>query len=137
VGFADLDNDGRIDLVISHLNEPVSIFRNVAAVGNHWLGIDLVGKDRRDVVGSKVVVECGGRRLTRFATGGGSFASSGDRRLVLGLGTDTKVDWVEVHWSWSGTQVWSGLAVDRYWRLLERQPAAEAIPQREQAASVP
>ncbi len=81
VGFGDLDNDGRIDLIVSQLNEPVSVLQNVADVGGtHWLGVELAGKDHADVVGAKVRLEAGGRTQWRFAKGGGSYASSGDRR---------------------------------------------------------
>src|SRR5262249_761715 len=55
VALGDLDNDGRIDLVISHLNEPVVLLRNEAKTApNHWLGVELQGKKRRDVAGAKL-----------------------------------------------------------------------------------
>jgi hypothetical protein len=125
VAVGDLDNDGRPDLVISHLNEPVALLRNEADVGHHWLGIDLLGKGRRDVVGSKVILEIGSRRLVRFAKGGGSYLSSSDRRHLFGLGKAERVDRVTVVWSGGRQQSWNGAAftVDRYWRLSEGQDA--------------
>jgi hypothetical protein len=121
LAVGDLDNDGRPDLVISHQNEPVVILRNQAKTGRHWLGFELAGKGHRDVVGARVVVEVDGRRLTRFAKGGGSYLSSGDRRLVFGLGTSQRVQRVTVFWPWAAEQSWAGdgLTVDRYWRLTE------------------
>jgi hypothetical protein len=127
LAIGDLDNDGRADLVISHLNEPVVILRNQAGRGKHWLGVELVGKGHRDVVGARVVVEAAGRRLTRFAKGGGSYLSSSDRRLVFGLGTDSHIQRVTVFWPWGTEQSWAGdgVTVDRYWRLTEGiMPAA-------------
>jgi enediyne biosynthesis protein E4 len=121
VAFGDLDNDGRTDLVISHINEPVVILRNEAPTRNHWLGIALAGKDNRDVVGAKLTLEVGGRRLTRFAQGGGSYLSSSDRRHVFGLGGADKVGRLTVAWPWGKEEHWDGLAVDRYWRLEEGQ----------------
>jgi hypothetical protein len=53
VAFGDLDNDGGIDLVISHINEPVVLLRNQVPSRGHWLGIGLVGKPCRDAVGAK------------------------------------------------------------------------------------
>jgi hypothetical protein len=79
----DLDNDGRPDLVVSHLNEPLVLLRNEAPPERHWLGVELAGRDNRDVAGARLVLEAGGRRQTRFAKGGGSYLSSGDRRLLL------------------------------------------------------
>jgi hypothetical protein len=69
VAVGDLDNDGRPDLVISHVNAPVTLLRNEAAHGHHWLGVELIGKGHADVVGAKLTLEVAGRKLTRFAGG--------------------------------------------------------------------
>jgi hypothetical protein len=113
--LADFDNDGRLDLAVSHLNEPVVLLRNVADTrGRHWLGVELQGKDHRDVVGAKITLEAGGRTQTRFAIGGGSYLSSGDRRHVFGLGDSTAVGPLTVTWPSGKQQTWKGLAIDRY-----------------------
>jgi hypothetical protein len=119
VAFGDLDNDGRTDLVISHLNGPVTVLRNEAQTANHWLGVALAGRDKRDVVGARLTLEVGGRRLTRFAQGGGSYLSSSDRRLLFGLGAADRVGRLTVAWPGGKEEHWDGLAVDRYWRLAE------------------
>jgi hypothetical protein len=119
--LGDLDNDGRVDLVISHLNEPVVILRNVAPRGNHWLGVQLTRSDHADVVGARVILQAGGRKQTRFAKGGGSYASSSDRRLVFGLGAADRIDKVTVVWPDGRQQDWTGLAADRYHRLEQRE----------------
>jgi hypothetical protein len=128
LAVGDLDNDGRPDLVISHLNEPVVLLRNdpqgEKVPRHHWLGIELRGRKNRDVAGAKVVVQAGGRRLTRFAKGGGSYLSSSDRRIIIGLGGTARVGRVTVVWPWGEEQHWDGLTVDRYWRLVEGEPAA-------------
>jgi RNA polymerase sigma factor (sigma-70 family) len=127
LAVGDLDNDGRLDLVISNVNEPVALLRNVAPAEGpraHWLGIEVVGDRHREVTGARVVVERDGAELTRFATGGGSYLSSGDRRLLFGLGKSEKVRRVRVFWPSGREQSWDGLAVDRYWRLTEGQDAA-------------
>ena len=92
--LADLDNDGKVDLVVSHLNAPVTVLRNVApTAGNHWLGVDLRRPDHADMVGAKVTLEAGGRTQTRFAKGGGSYAGriagwcSGPRTAVTAMVT--------------------------------------------------
>jgi hypothetical protein len=128
LALVDLDNDGREDVVLSHQNEPVVILRNVAPTeGRHWVGFELTGADNRDVAGARVVVHAGGRRFTKFARGGGSYASSPDRRLIVGLGEHAKIDKVEVHWPWRDVQTFEGLTPDRYWRLPEGAKA-EATP---------
>jgi hypothetical protein len=126
LAVGDLDNDGRPDLVISHVNAPAVLLRNEAPRAHRWLGVELVREGRRDVAGAKVILEAGGRRQTRFAKGGGSYLSSGDRRLLFGLGAAEKVDRLTVVWPSGRSQHWDGarLAVDHYHRLVEGKDAA-------------
>lgn len=124
----DLDNDGRLDLVVSHMNEPAAILRNVSREKHHWLGVELTGTGHADVVGARVVLEAGGRKQTRFAKGGGSYASAPDRRLVFGLGSITRIDKLTVHWPDGSQRVWEALGIDRYHTLA--QGTSEPPPQR-------
>jgi hypothetical protein len=119
VALGDLDNDGYVDLVISHLNEPVVLLRNEAHSDHHWLGIELVGRDHADVVGARLSLEVAGRRLVRFAQGGGSYLSASDPRHVFGLGSAAQVGRLTVTWPSGREQQVDGLAVDRYWRIVE------------------
>jgi hypothetical protein len=121
VALGDLDNDGRVDLVISHLNEPVVLLRNEAQSENHWLGVELIGRNHADVVGARLILEYAGQTQTRFAKGGGSYASSSDRRHVFGLGKATKIDRLTVIWPSGERQEWQGkgLTIDRYHRLVQ------------------
>jgi hypothetical protein len=121
VAFVDLDNDGRVDVVISHMNEPVTVLRNIAAPEHHWLGVQLERAGHADVVGAKVVLEAGGRKQTRFAKGGGSYASSSDRRLVFGLAKTERIDKLTVLWPDRTQDEYIGLAVDRYHLLSQKQ----------------
>jgi hypothetical protein len=121
VAIGDLDNDGLPDLVISHLNDPVSVLRNVSPAGNHWLGVELRRRDHGDVVGARLTLEVGDRKLTRFVKGGGSYLSANDPRQLFGLGKTAKVGRLTVDWP-SGTprtQHWDNLPIDRYWRLVQ------------------
>jgi hypothetical protein len=128
VALGDLDNDGRIDILVSHMNEPVAVLRNVAPQGgNRWLGVQLAGAGHADVVGARVILEAGGRTLTRFARGGGSYASSGDRRLVFGLGKADRIDKLAVSWPDGKRQEWTGLRLDRYYTLHQGKQEAEAF----------
>jgi hypothetical protein len=121
VAFGDLDNDGRTDLVISHVNEPVAILRGIGGAGRHWLGVQLAGSDHADVVGAKVELQVGERTLTRFAKGGGSYLSSNDRRLLFGLGGETKPGRLTVTWPNGVKQHVEGLAADHYHRILQKK----------------
>jgi hypothetical protein len=115
IALADFDNDGRTDVAISQLNQPVSLLRNVLpSGGRHWLGIDLVGKDHADIVGAKASLEVNGKTQTRFAKGGGSYAATPDRRFVFGLGTAEKFARLTVTWPDGSKQEWTDLPIDRY-----------------------
>jgi hypothetical protein len=131
VGFGDLDNDGRTDLVISHMNEPVTVLRGVGGRGCRWLGVELLGKDHADVVGARVELKAGGRTLTRFAKGGGSYLSSSDRRLLFGLGPDGTPGRLTVTWPDGSRQTFDGLAADRYHRIRQGKAEAEPYPAKE------
>ena len=104
------------------------MLQNVANVdGTHWLGVELVGRDHADVVGAKVRLEAGGRTQWRFAKGGGSFASSGDRRLLFGLAKADSVGRVMVTWPNGQEQTWDGAALpmDHYYRLVRGKKEPE------------
>jgi len=124
VAFGDLDDDGRIDLVISHLQSPVVLLHNETPTDHHWLGVELIGRDHADVVGAKLILECAGQMQTRFAKGGGSYASSGDRRHVFGLGKAEKIDRLTVIWPNGERQQWKDLAINRYYQLVQGNKAA-------------
>jgi hypothetical protein len=134
LAVGDLDNDGRPDVVISHVNDPVVILRNVAGGSgkrNHWLGFELVGRENRDLAGTRIVVEAGGRKRTRFVIGGGSYLSASDPRHIFGLGDLENVERVTVYWSWTDPkkgQVFEGeqFKVDAYWRLEEGKKEVES-----------
>ena len=78
--------------------------------------------------------QVGGRRLTRFAKGGGSYLSSGDRRHLFGLGTQERIQRLTVIWPSGQEQQWKGeeLASDRYWRLVEGEKTPLPWPKRAQ-----
>jgi hypothetical protein len=119
LAYGDLDNDGRIDLVISNINEPVTILRNVCPSQNHWIGIDLAGTGHRDIIGSRVILHSAQGTQTRYVHSGGSYASSSDPRIVFGLGQDDDVSFTVI-WSHNGhEQTFEHLDIDHYWRIIE------------------
>lgn len=124
----DLDNDGRPDFVATHTNGPVAVLRNEGVGNPPWLGVKLLGKGNRCIVGSTVTLECENRTLTRFVKGGGSYLSASDPRILFGLGTVGKVKRITVRWAWGETQSWDGLEPGAYWELTEGQPAARKLP---------
>jgi hypothetical protein len=83
----DLDNDGRIDLVLISQNSPAAYLHNVSGRVEHFLTLQLVGtRSNRDAHGARVTVTAGGRDQTRWRIGGGSYLSASGPRLHFGLG---------------------------------------------------
>jgi enediyne biosynthesis protein E4 len=122
LAVGDFNNDGAVDVLVAVNDGSPVLLKNHAGLENHWLGVRLVGtKSNRDAIGAKVRYQAGDLKRTRTKTGGGSFLSSHDPRLVLGLGKHTSVDSVEVQWPQPGgsTERFEKLPVDRYVTIVE------------------
>lgn len=106
VALADLDNDGRLDVVIANQHGAPSIFRNAATTtgaSNGWIGITIEGNGRtctRDALGSTVRV-VGERPQMREVQAANGFAAQNDSRVHFGLGA-TRRDTVDVRVRWCG-----------------------------------
>ncbi len=128
--FADVDNDGDPDLAVSNNSGDLRLFLNEVGAANHWIGLDVRGPEtrRRPMLGAWVeVVTASGRRLHRRVRRDGSYASSNDPRLIVGLGTETEVDSVTVTWPDGSIERWEGLATDR-WHTLQQGGGVAAAP---------
>jgi hypothetical protein len=131
--FGDLDNDGRVDVIVSHLNEPVAVLRNVSPTENrHWIGFRLIGAKGADVVGARVVLETASGKQTKFQQGGASYASTNDPRLLFGTGADAKIAKATVYWPSGKSQDLADLQPGAYYDV----PEGEA-PKRAGAAKKP
>ena len=122
LAIGDFDNDGAVDVLISVNNGAPLLLRNNAAKQNHWLGIRLVGKKANpDAIGAVVSHKAGDLTRKRLKTGGGSYLSSHDPRMVLGLGKRTAIDSLEVKWPQpgGGAQRFTDLPLDRYITIVE------------------
>jgi hypothetical protein len=122
LALGDFDNDGAVDVLISVNGGAPVLLHNLAGKQNHWLGIQLVGtKSNVDAIGAEIKYKAGDLVRTQTKVGGGSYLSSHDPRVVLGLGKHTTIDWVEVKWPQPGgaTQRFTGLPVDRYIKIVE------------------
>jgi len=118
--FGDLDNDGRIDIVINCLNGPPEILMNRSASANHWLLLSLVGSvSNRDGLGAKVKVITSEGAQYNHATTSVSYGSSSDKRVHFGLGAAAKIDELEVLWPSGIRQVLTHVAADQILTLRE------------------
>ena len=94
----DLNDDGRMDLVVSHLEGPPAVLRNESLGQNRWIRLNLKGTlSNRDAIGAKVEVVAGDWTIVRQKKGGVSLASSHDPRLLIGIGRADEAK-VTVRW---------------------------------------
>jgi enediyne biosynthesis protein E4 len=124
MALGDFDNDGAVDVLISVNNGAPVLLRNNARKQNNWIGVKLVGKKSNpDAVGARVTYQAGDLRRHQMEVGGGSYLSSHDPRMVLGLGKREKIDWLEVKWPEPGgtTQRFTSLPINRYITIVEGQ----------------
>jgi enediyne biosynthesis protein E4 len=123
--FADFDNDGRIDVVTTCLNEPAELFRNESANEHHWLALRLIGiKSNRDGIGAKIKLTTGsGAVQYNQVTTSVGYASSSERRVHFGLGKETKVKGIEIRWPSGLVQLVKDVEVDR--ELVIREEKGE------------
>jgi hypothetical protein len=119
--FADLNDDGFMDIVVTSLNEKPRILLNSADGGNHWLLLKLTGaKSNRDAIGAKITVTTpSGRRLFNHVTVSVGFLSSSDRRVHFGLGKETSASSIEIRWPSGATQQLKNVAADQILEVEE------------------
>jgi hypothetical protein len=99
LAVGDLDNDGRVDVVVNDLDGPAQVLRNELAAAGHWLIVRLQGKGGNpDALGAVVTVQAGPLRMSRYVRSGTSYISQDDVRPHFGLGAQAQADLVEVRW---------------------------------------
>ncbi|HUE20573.1 MAG TPA: CRTAC1 family protein [Bryobacteraceae bacterium] len=121
VAFGDLDNDGRIDAVVSVLNGPAKIFHNTTQNGNHWILLKLTGtKSNRMGIGAKIrLTAADGSVQYNHCTTSVGYASSSDSRVHFGLGANAMVGEIQITWPSGIRQVLRDVAADRVVTVTE------------------
>ena len=121
--FGDLNNDGKIDAVVTVLNGPPEIWMNRSNSGNHWIILKLVGvKSNRDGLGTKVKVTTSLGTQYNHATSAVSYNSSSDKRVHFGLGSASVVDSIELTWPSGIKQVLKTVKADQILTVTESTP---------------
>ena len=116
----DIDNDGRIDVVVTTNDGAAHVLRNETKGGQHWLTLTLVGhKSNRDGIGA--VVKITTAKGTQFATvtTASSYLSSSDKRVHFGLGPATVVQAVEIRWPSGVVQRLKDVHADQFMKVEE------------------
>ncbi|MFN7920216.1 MAG: CRTAC1 family protein [Bryobacteraceae bacterium] len=118
--FADFDNDGRIDVAVTRLGETPLLLRNMMGSGNHWIGFRLEGRQsNRDAIGARVrLLTAEGQQWNHVTTSAG-YASSSQKAVHFGLGSNSRVTSVEILWSSGVRTKIDQPAADRYHSVRE------------------
>lgn len=121
VAFGDIDNDGRIDAVVSVLGGNVQLFHNISKTGNHWILLKLVGtKSNRMGIGAQIhIVTDDGRQQWNEVTTAVGYASSSDSRVHFGLGHSRLVKELDIRWPSGIRQHLHDVAADRVMTIEE------------------
>jgi hypothetical protein len=122
-----LDNDGRLDAVVTANDGPVRLLHNETTNENHWILLKLTGhQSNRDAIGAMVkVVTPDGAQYATVSTAS-SYLSSGDKRVHFGLGKATAVQTIEIRWPSGIVQTLKDVAADKIVQVDETTTAASS-----------
>jgi hypothetical protein len=116
----DFDNDGDLDVLIVNNGEPPVLLRNEGGNRNNWIGLQLIAKQSNPAaVGAVIGWQTGTKNRSRLKTAGGSYLASHDPREILGIGSATKIDYVEIRWPSGKIEKLMNPPINRYLKVVE------------------
>ncbi|MEM7383999.1 MAG: VCBS repeat-containing protein [Verrucomicrobiota bacterium] len=118
--FADLDRDGDLDLVVNNMNDPLAVYRNDLGRGDNSVLIELRGvQSNRFGLGARIVAHLNQDRQTRIITSSRGYMSGVEPIAHFGLGSQTSIPSLVVHWPSGIRQEFKNLAGGRIYRIAE------------------
>jgi enediyne biosynthesis protein E4 len=118
--FGDINNDGRIDVVVTSLDGPIEMWKNVSPAQNHWILIDTIGtKSNRDGVGAKLKVVTDSETQFNHVNTAVGYGSASDKRVHFGLGKDTLIKELIATWPSGAAQRLENIKVDQILTIRE------------------
>jgi hypothetical protein len=129
VAFGDINNDGKVDVLMLNLGEPPTLLLNCTATANHAILLKLIGtKSNRSAIGARVTVTAGDLKQVSEVRGGASYMSQNDLRLHFGLAGQAKIDSIEIEWPSGAKQLLRDLAADSIYTVEEGKGVRSAQP---------
>jgi hypothetical protein len=120
LAIGDIDNDGRLDAVVTTNGGPAHILHNDTPTPNHWLTLDLIGhKSNRDAIGAEVKLTTPQGSQWETVTTASSYLSSGDKRVHFGLGPAAVAESIDIAWPSGIHQTLKNVKADRILRIDE------------------
>ncbi|HUL15781.1 MAG TPA: CRTAC1 family protein [Terriglobales bacterium] len=120
MAIGDLDNDGRLDAVVTTNDGPAHILHNETPSQNHWLLLNLVGhRSNRDAIGANVELETPAGNQYATVTTTGSYLSSSDKRVHFGLGKNAYASKIVIRWPSGIVQTLSEVKADQILKIDE------------------
>jgi hypothetical protein len=114
MAIGDLDNDGRLDAVVSTNDGPLYVLHNETISSNHWLLLKLVGhKSNRDAIGAEIKLVTKASSQYQTVTTASSYLSSNDKRVHFGLGAESSAQTIEIRWPSGIHQSLKNVAADQ------------------------
>ncbi|MGH9931295.1 MAG: CRTAC1 family protein, partial [Pyrinomonadaceae bacterium] len=118
----DFDNDGDVDVLVSNNGGAPLLLRNQGGNRNNWQGLQLVATRSNSLAAGAVISwQAGGVKRSRLKTSGGSYLASHDPREILGLGSATKLDSLEIRWPSGRVDKLTNLPINTYLKIVEGQ----------------
>ncbi len=118
----DFNQDGRLDAIINHLDEPSVLLMNQTQTNHHWLQLKLVGDaSERDAIGAKVSVLADGNWYHDWVTAGDGYLCCNESMIHFGLGEVTQLDRLQIEWPSGALQVFESVNTDQRLLVVEGQ----------------
>ena len=117
--FADFNNDGRLDIAVTALNQSPALLMNETLAG-HWLQLKLDGREsNRSALGARVTARAAGRVQVAWVANSVGYASASDLRVHFGLGKAVRVEEIQIEWPSGQVQTMRDVAADQILRIVE------------------
>ena len=121
--FADYDNDGDVDLLVTQLNQPAKLYRNQTSnqeKSNNWLQIKVVGvRNNRNGFGARMTLQMGNLSITKETRSSSGYLSSHDPRVTFGIGQYQKIESLTIYWPSGSVQRLENISVNQQITVVE------------------